>query len=145
MSYPTAEQEQEVLARHDRGLDPHDTATGGVRAVATAADIAAARAEISEVRVDPAVLGYIVAIARATRVAPAVRLGASPRGAAMVLHAAKAWAWLSGRGFVTPDEVKAVAIPCLRHRLVLRPEHELEGATADGVIESVLASVPVPR
>ncbi|HEX6237802.1 MAG TPA: MoxR family ATPase [Acidimicrobiales bacterium] len=145
VAYPSADQEQEVLARHDRGLDPHDTAAAGIRPVATATDLARAREEIRAIRVQPDVQAYIVAIARATRVAPAVALGVSPRGAAMVLHAAKAWAWLSGRPYVTPDEVKAVVKPCLRHRLLLRPEHELEGATADGTLEGVLASVPVPR
>jgi MoxR-like ATPase len=63
----------------------------------------------------------------------------------MLLHAAKAWAWLSGREFVTPDEVKAIAKPALRHRVHLRPEVELEGATVDGVLDGILASVPVPR
>ena len=90
-------------------------------------------------------LAYIVALARATRTAPAVTLGVSPRGAAMVLHAAKAWAWLAGRPFVTPDEVKAVVKPCLRHRVQLRPELELEGATVDGVLDGVLAATRVPR
>ena len=145
VGYPSAAQEQEVLARHDRGLDPHDTAAAGVRPVASAADVAAARAQIQAIRVDPQVLGYIVELARATRTAPAVTLGVSPRGAAMVLHAAKAWAWLAGRPFVTPDEVKAVVKPCLRHRLQLRPELELEGATVDGLLDGVLAATRVPR
>jgi MoxR-like ATPase len=145
VGYPSADQEQEVLARHDRGLDPHDTTSAGVRAVATAGDIAAARAQIQDIRVDPAVLAYIVALARATRTAPAVTLGVSPRGAAMVLHAAKAWAWLAGRPYVTPDEVKAVVKPCVRHRIQLRPELELEGTTVDGVLDGILAAVPVPR
>ncbi len=90
-------------------------------------------------------LAYIVALARATRESPSVVLGVSPRGAAMLLHAAKAWAWLSGREFVTPDEAKAMARPTFRHRLVLRPEVELEGATADGVLDGILATVAVPR
>ncbi|HEU0170667.1 MAG TPA: MoxR family ATPase [Acidimicrobiales bacterium] len=145
VGYPSAAQEQEVLARHDRGLDPHDTAAAGIRPVASAADVAAARAQIQDIRVEPQVLAYIVELARATRTAPAVTLGVSPRGAAMVLHAAKAWAWLAGRPFVTPDEVKAVVKPCLRHRLQLRPELELEGATVDGVLDGVLAATRVPR
>jgi MoxR-like ATPase len=145
VAYPSAEQEQEVLARHDRGMDPHDTVAAGIKPVATAADLAAARVQIERIRVEPAVLGYIVALARATRTAPAVTLGVSPRGAAMVLHAAKAWAWLAGRGFVTPDEVKAVLKPCVRHRVQLRPELELEGITVDGVLDGILAAVPVPR
>jgi MoxR-like ATPase len=145
VAYPSAEQEQEVLARHDRGLDPHDIEAAGVRPVATAADVAAARRQIQDVRVDPAVLAYIVALARATRSAGAVTLGVSPRGAAMILHAAKAWAWLAGRPYVTPDEVKAVIKPCVRHRVQLRPELELEGTTVDGVLDGILAAVPVPR
>jgi len=143
--YPSEEQEVEVLARHDRGLDPHDVAGAGVSAVATAADLLAARGEVGAVRVDPAVQRYIVGIARATRDSPSLSLGVSPRGATMLLHAAKAWAWLSGKEFVTPDEVKAVARPCLRHRILVRPEVELEGVTADGVLDGVLATVPVPR
>ncbi|HET6953326.1 MAG TPA: MoxR family ATPase [Acidimicrobiales bacterium] len=145
VAYPTPDQEQEVLARHDRGLDPHDIVAAGVTPVASAADVAAARRQIEAIRVEPAVLAYIVALARATRTAPSVTLGVSPRGAAMVLHAAKAWAWLAGRGFVTPDEVKAVLKPCVRHRVQLRPELELEGTTVEGVLDGILASVPVPR
>jgi MoxR-like ATPase len=145
VAYPSAEQEQEVLARHDRGLDPHDIAAAGVKPVAGADDIAAARRQIQGVRVEPPVLAYIVGVVRATRSAPAVTLGVSPRGAAMVLHAAKAWAWLAGRPYVTPDEVKAVVKPCLRHRVQLRPELELEGTTVDGVLDGILAAVPVPR
>jgi MoxR-like ATPase len=145
VSYPPAEQEQEVLARHDRGLDPHDIRGAGVTAVASAADLEQARAEVTAIRVEPPVLAYIVALTRATRTSPSVSLGVSPRGAAMVLHAAKAWAWLVGRAFVTPDEVKAVVKPCLRHRLLVRPELELEGTTVDGVLDGIMASVPVPR
>ena len=143
VGYPTAEQEVAVLAMHDRGLDPHDLSS--VRPVATAADLDAARREVEAIRVDPAVQAYIVALARATRDSPSLRLGVSPRGATMLLHASKAWAWMSGRGFVTPDEVKAVAKPTLRHRVLVRPEIELEGVTADGVLDAILATVPVPR
>nr|AGC71187.1 MoxR-like ATPases [uncultured bacterium A1Q1_fos_568] len=145
VGYPTFEQEAEVLARHHRGLDPHDIAAAGVRPVATAADLAAGRAQVDQVVVEPAVMQYIVAICRATRESPSVELGVSPRGGAALLHAAKAWAWLSGRSFVTPDEVKAVVKPTLRHRLVVRPELELEGVTADGLLDNLLATVPAPR
>jgi MoxR-like ATPase len=143
--YPSAEQEQAILTRHDAGLDPHDVAAAGVHAVASAADLRAGREQVSAIRVEPAVIAYIVALARATRDSPAVTLGVSPRGATMLLHGAKAWAWLAGKNFVTPDEVKAVARPALRHRIQVRPELELEGTTADVVIDSVLASVPTPR
>jgi MoxR-like ATPase len=143
VGYPSAEDERAVLAMHDRGLDPHDLSA--VRPVASGADLDAARREIGAVTVDPAVQGYIVALVRATRESPSLRLGVSPRGATMVLHASKAWAWMSGRPFVTPDEVKAVAKPALRHRVQVRPEIELEGVTADGVLDGILATVPVPR
>jgi MoxR-like ATPase len=145
VDYPSAEEEAAILARHDRGLDPHDLASAGVHAVAGAADLAAAREQVRAVTIDDRVRDYIVAIVRATRESPSVSLGASPRGATMLLWASKAWAWLAGKPFVTPDEVKAVARPTLRHRLQLRPEVELEGGTADGVLGGVLASVPVPR
>ncbi len=143
--YPTRQQEQEVLARHDRGSDVAATGLDAVRPVAGPDEIAVARDAVRAIRCEPVVRDYVVDLARATRTAPAVDLGVSPRGAAMLLHAAKAWAWLSGRSFVTPDEVKAMVKPTFRHRLQLRPELELEGLTADGVLDGLLASVPVPR
>jgi MoxR-like ATPase len=145
VGYPSAAEEIDVLVRHDAGMDPHDIAAAGVRPVAGAADLAAGRAAVGRLRVEQPVLEYIVAVVRATRESPSLSLGVSPRGAASLLHAAKAWAWLSGRDFVTPDEVKAIAKPTLRHRLMVRPELELEGVTPDGVLDAVLATVPVPR
>jgi MoxR-like ATPase len=143
--YPSADAERVMLSRHDAGLDPHNLAGMGIRSVAGAGDLAAARKEIAAIRVDQGVQGYIVALARATRESPSLSLGVSPRGATMLLKAAKAWAWLAGRPFVTPDEVKAIARPTLRHRIQVRPEVELEGVTADGVLDGVLSAVPVPR
>ncbi len=143
--YPNAGQEAQILRRHHQGMDPHDIAAAGVRPVATAADLAAARDEVEAITVEDRVIEYMVQLIRATREAPSVSLGVSPRGGTALLHAAKAWAWLSGRHFVTPDEVKAIAKPALRHRMQLRPEVELEGATTDSVLDSVLASVPAPR
>ena len=145
VGYPSAEQEQEVLARHDRGLDPHDLASAGLTAVATAAHLADARRQVDAVQVEEPVLAYAVAIVRATRDSPSLALGVSPRGGASLLKAAKAWAWMAGRDFVTPDEVKAVVLPALRHRLLLRPELVLEGATTDGVLNGILTTVPAPR
>jgi MoxR-like ATPase len=145
VQYPNAEQELEMLRRHDAGMDPHDVRGAGVRAVAGPAELVAAGAAIQRVRVDPVVQQYIVALCRATRESPSLLLGVSPRGATWLLHAAKAWAWLSGRGFVTPDEVKAVAKPCLRHRVMVRPELEIEGTQADAVLDGILATLPTPR
>ena len=125
-------------------MNPHAT-SDLVTAVATPADLAAARREIDRITVEPAVLRYIVQLGRATRESPSLQLGVSPRGMTWLLHASKAWAWLSGRAFVTPDEVKAIAKPCLRHRVLVRPELELEGTAADTVIDGLLATVPTPR
>ena len=97
------------------------------------------------VQVAPEVLAYVVDLCRATRTSPSLSLGVSPRGATALLSTAKAWAWLSGRDYVTPDDVKALARPTLRHRVAVRPEAELEGVTGEGVLDGVLASVPVPR
>jgi len=145
VGYPSADQESEVLRRHDRGLNPHDLSANGVAAVASAADLAVARHEVDALHVEDPVIDYMVALARATRESPSLALGVSPRGTAAMLMAAKAWAWLSGRSFVSPDEVKAVAKPALRHRVQLRPESELEGVTADSVLDTILATVPAPR
>lgn len=142
---PERAAEVEVLRRHATGFDPRDLAAAGVRAVADEADLAAARAEVARVEVAPEVLAYVVDLARATRSSPSLVLGVSPRGATALVATAKAWAWLSGRAFVTPDDVKALAHPTLRHRVQLRAEAELEGVTAEGVLDGVLASVPVPR
>lgn len=84
-------------------------------------------------------------LCRATRTSPSLALGVSPRGAKALLSTARAWAWLSGRTYVIPDDVKALALPTLRHRVRLRPESEMEGITADTVINGLLAHVPVPR
>ncbi|MER6943274.1 MoxR family ATPase [Nonomuraea sp. NPDC000554] len=140
---PPREHEISVLERHARGFDPRDLSE--IKPVATAADLAAGREAAAQVHVAPEVLGYIVDVARATRNSPSLQLGVSPRGATALLAAARAWAWLSGRAYVTPDDVKALARPALRHRVQLRPEAELEGATADGLLDGILASVPVPR
>jgi len=105
----------------------------------------AARARVAKVQVAPEVLGYAVDLCRATRMSPSLSLGVSPRGATALLATSRAWAWLSGRDYVTPDDVKALAHPTLRHRVQVRPEAELEGVTAETVLSTVLANVPVPR
>jgi MoxR-like ATPase len=142
---PTREEELGVLRAHHAGFDPRNLAAAGVHAVAGAADLAAGRAAVQRVGVAEGVLAYIVDLCRATRVSPSLELGASPRGATALLGAAKAWAWLLGRDYVTPDDVKALARPTLRHRVRLRPEAQLEDVTADAVLDSVLATVPTPR
>ena len=142
---PGREDELEILRRHAAGFDPRDVRGAGVTAVAGPADIAAGQAAVKTVQVSDEVAGYIVDIARATRDSPSLSLGVSPRGATALLRAARAWAWLTGRDFVTPDDVKALAHATLVHRLGLRAEAELEGVDVAEVLASALNSVPVPR
>lgn len=145
MPLPARGDEVEVLARHAAGFDPRDLAAAGVRTVAGPEQLAAASAAVRRVDVGREVLGYVVDVARATRTSPSLRLGASPRASTALLATSRAWAWLSGRDYVTPDDVKALARPTLRHRVQLHPEAELEGVTVDAVLDSVLDSVAVPR
>jgi MoxR-like ATPase len=142
---PERTQELEILRRHAAGFDPRDVRGAGVTAVAGAEDIAAGQVAVKRVQVTDEVAGYIVDIARATRESPSLSLGVSPRGATALLRSARAWAWLTGRDFVTPDDVKALAHATLVHRLGLRPEAELEGVDVAEVLASALNSVPVPR
>jgi len=142
---PSRDEELGVLRAHHGGFDPRDLRGAGVTPVASAADLAAGREAVQRVQVADVVLAYIVDLCRATRVSPSLELGASPRGATALLAAAKAWAWLTGRDYVTPDDVKALARPTLRHRVRLRPEAELESVTVDAVLDGVLATVPTPR
>jgi MoxR-like ATPase len=145
LDYPDEAQENEILRRHVTGLEMTDLERFGMRPVASCDDVLEARSALDAVTVDEAVSGYVAAIVRATRQQPSVSLGASPRAGVSLLVGARAHALLEGRTFVTPDDVKAMAPRCLRHRVVLRPEVEIEGLGADSVLRDVLERVPVPR
>ncbi|MCX5126096.1 MoxR family ATPase [Streptomyces sp. NBC_00193] len=142
---PSREDEIGVLTRHAAGFNPRDLHSAGLRAVAGPAELDAARKAVEATAVSPEITAYVVDICRATRESPSLTLGVSPRGATALLATARAWAWLVGRDYVTPDDVKALALPTLRHRVQLRPEAEMEGVTADAVITAILTHVPVPR
>ena len=142
---PARDDEIRMLTRHAEGFDPRDLAAAGVAPVAGAEHLRAGRAAVARVTARPELLAYVVDLCRATRASPSLRLGVSPRGATALLLAARSWAWLSGRPYVTPDDVQALALPVLRHRVAVRAEAELEGVTADGVVSGVLGAVPVPR
>ncbi|WP_327367765.1 AAA family ATPase [Streptomyces sp. NBC_01217] len=142
---PSRDEEISVLTRHSSGFNPRDLKSAGIRPVAGPADLEAARNAVAQTKVSPEIAGYVVDICRATRESPSLSLGVSPRGATALLSTARAWAWLTGRDYVIPDDVKALALPTLRHRIQLRPEAEMEGVTPDSVITAVLAHVPVPR
>jgi MoxR-like ATPase len=140
--YPTAEEERLVLERHHAGFDP-----GGDTEIAPVpvGVLAAAQAEQRRVRIEPALYDYLLGITRRTREWPALTLGASPRATVSLMRVAQSYAALDGRYFILPDDVKQAALPVLRHRIVLRPEAELEGMDADRVLRDVIAAVPVPR
>jgi MoxR-like ATPase len=142
---PSREHEIDILKRHAEGFDPRDLHAAGVRPVAAPEHLEAARTAVARTAVSPEITGYVVDICRATRDSPSVILGVSPRGATALLSTARAWAWLTGRDYVIPDDVKALALPTLRHRIQLRPEAQMEGVTADSVISAILTHVPVPR
>jgi len=145
VDYPSEAEESELLRRSggDHAVDDLDAA--GVRPVLGRGEILRLREVARRLAVSPEVLSYVARLARATRSSERLRLGASPRAALALLAAARSLAAVRGAEWLSPDDVKAVARPVLRHRLVLRPEAELEGTTAEDVVEELLASVEVPR
>jgi len=143
--YPAPEAEDELLQRYNQGFDADRLAEAGVTPVTDDAEIAQVRREIQSVNAEPGLLHYVGEIVRSTRENPNLILGCSPRAAVMLLKASKVLAGLRGRTFVTPDDVKAIALPALRHRLILRPEADIEGLSPDAVLQGVLAGVEVPR
>jgi len=144
VGYPNVAEERVVLERHHASHSASGLADTPIEPVPFEL-LAAARREIRAVRVEPAIFDYLLAIVRRTREWPSISLGASPRAAASLLLVAKAYAAREGRDFVIPDDVKEAALPALRHRLVLRPEAELEGFDADRVVRDVLAATQVPK
>jgi MoxR-like ATPase len=145
IDYPSAEQEQAILARVQGGFRAQNLDTAAIHPALQAPDLPRFQAEVERVRVEPAVQRYIVQIIRNTRQNRHLLLGASPRAAITLLLTAKALAAVRGRDFVTPDDVKTMARPVLRHRLLVRPESEIEGFTSDRIVETVLQETEVPR
>jgi MoxR-like ATPase len=145
VDYPTEAEEQEVVRRHHAGFDPRDLERAGLARLPDAQVVVRCRGEVGQVGVEQGLIAYAVQVVRASRQAPACAMGASPRAAVALLAAAKAMAAIRGKDYVTPDDIKEVARPILRHRLVVRPEAEIEGLTPDRVVDDLLARVPVPR
>ncbi len=144
IGYPGADEEVEILARYQRGFDPlqldkMDLATIGPEA------LSAARRDVLAVKVEPTLFRYVTEIVRRTRTWPALSLGASPRASVALLLMSKSLAVIEGRDYLVPDDVKAAAPAVLRHRLVVKPEADLEGISTDRVIADVIASVEVPK
>jgi MoxR-like ATPase len=143
--YPERDDEQGILERYADGFDAERSSTFGVESVATVDEVLRLRHGLSSVIAEPSVLGYITDVIRATRDTPTLMLGASPRAGVSLFQCSRATAAVDGRDFVTPDDVKAMAPACLRHRVVVSPELEVEGGTADDAVRAVLERVEVPR
>ena len=144
LGYPSAEEEQQVVARWDAGFNARRLNDIQIQPLVADA-ISTCRAEVRNMRVEPGVQRYIVDIVRHTRDHAAAHYGASPRAAVALLLCSKALAAIRGRDFATPDDVRDIARPVLRHRLTLRAEAELDGATPDSVISDILQNAEVPR
>jgi MoxR-like ATPase len=142
--YPSAAEEIEILSRYDQGFDSRHLDEIAITPIDPLL-LAAARREIASVKVEPTLYGYIVRLIRHTRDWPSISLGASPRAAIGLFFAARALAGMDGRDYLLPDDVKAAALPVLRHRILLKPEADLEGLTPDQVIQQLLAAVEVPK
>src|SRR5439155_2223141 len=145
LGYPLVQHELEILARWDRGIELQDTEKAGVERRLDAPALEAVRSQAAAVRVDEGIRRYIVELASASRVAPELALGASPRAEVQLMQATRAAATFQDRDFVTPDDVKALLQHAFRHRLILRPEAEVAGQTADSVLLEIAAQVTPPR
>jgi MoxR-like ATPase len=143
--YPSDVAEVEIVRRYHLGFDAHHLESSGLQAVIKPTDLPALHAEIQAVTVEDGILTYITQIAAATRRSPDLILGGSPRAAIATLLTSKTYAALQGRAYVTPDDVKHVLLPTYRHRIILRPEAEIEGLDADAVLRRIVAGVPAPR
>jgi MoxR-like ATPase len=144
VNYPESSEESELLSRYQQGFEARTFERAGIESVSPET-LEAAREETRRVRVEPNLFDYIVGIVRATRNSPAVSLGASPRAAISMMLVAKAIAATEGRDFLIPDDVKTAAPPILRHRIMLKPEADLEGVSSDQVVAEVLAGIAVPQ
>jgi MoxR-like ATPase len=145
VTYPAPEEEERILQNFHQGFDPRHLERQGVRAVATREDLIALRAQARKVECDAAIIRYVREVVGKTRDSTKIALGGGPRASIYLMLASKALAVLRGRPFVTPDDVKAMAKPVLRHRITLEPEAELEGLDRETAIDQLLEQVAVPR
>ena len=145
VDYPPAAAEVQVLQRYHAGFDAHHLTEAGLKPVLTPADLQELHAAVNGITVEDGIVNYITAISNASRRTPDLALGASPRASIAMLLASKAWAAIQGRSYVVPDDVKALVLPIFRHRIILKPEAEIEGLNPDNVMKRILANVDVPR
>ena len=145
LGYPSRDEERAIVHRHGHRTTMPRLADFDIRPVADLGTIAAMRQLIAQIRVSDSIIDYIVDLVRATRERPSISYGCSPRAATMLTTAARGYAAMQGRDFVLPDDVKALAIPALRHRIVLAPGAEIEGLSTEQVIRQIVEQVPAPR
>jgi MoxR-like ATPase len=145
MDYPSEEEEKAILRGYSAGFDHRDIGTAGIVPICTTADIDAAGKAVRNVKVDDKIIDYITALVRATREHARFSFGASPRGSVALYLLAQATAAFDGRDFVVPDDVKEFACPALRHRVMLSPEAEVSGQTADEILKEIIGGVKVPH
>jgi len=145
LDYPSREEELAVVTRHSSGAALADPRSAGVTAVVDQAELATLKAIVPAVRLNDDIVAYVVDLVRATREHPSLQFGGSPRAAAMLAASARALAGLEGRDFVIPDDIKRLAQPALRHRLVLAPSAEIEGQSVDGVLAQIVERQAAPR
>jgi MoxR-like ATPase len=145
LKYPSADEERAIVAAHGLRTGTPDPSEMGVGVVADRAAVAAAAQAVAGIRLVDDIVGYVVALIRATRETPDLETGASPRAGAMLATAARARAALQGRDYVIPDDVKALALPALRHRVILSPAAEIEGRQVDQIVQGLIERVEAPR
>ncbi|MBH8553046.1 MoxR family ATPase [Nostocaceae cyanobacterium CENA357] len=145
VDYPDQAAEKQMLLNRQAGFAARRLDISSLQPVATVAEILQARQAVKKVKVSEAIVDYLLALVRTSRQYPDLTLGASPRAAGAWLQTSQAMAWLASRDFVTPDDIKAVASPLFRHRLILKPEAMMDGLQMDAVIASLINQVPVPR
>jgi len=145
VDYPTADAERSILDRYADGFAADRPETYGLQPILAAGDFVRLRQAVASVHVEPNVRDYITRIVRATREEPSFALGASPRAGVALFLASRAEALLSARDFVTPDDVKTLAIPVLRHRVMLTPEAEVEGQRVDDRLRALMQTLPAPK
>ncbi len=145
LGYPSLDEEKRIIDTSGNAAASVEPAGAGVQAVLSAQMLDQAIATVAGVKLNDANLNYIVALIRATREAPSLSVGASPRAGALLARAARARATLDGRDYVLPDDVKALYVPCMRHRVLLSPAAEIEGQSVDGVLQNLLEKIEIPR
>ena len=145
LNYPEAAEERKILSRYGKCSESYDLNSMGLARLGEEDWISGIRKQVDQVRVEEGIVTYVQTLLDKTRTSPNLYLGASPRGGIALLKTSQCLAALNGRDFITPDDIKTLVLPALRHRVILRPEAEMEGLTPDRILSRILETIPVPR